>query len=313
MLSHSFSHSLFDAETFDYLRSSLVDKVNRWTERAGDVATSIPGLTLFRRIGPTEPAHCMVEPSVALVVQGTKQALLGEQVYAYDIRNFIITSLDLPVMMCISEASPDKPYLGLILKLDLRVLSEIMLQSGFAAPEGQVSGRGMFLGDTSIALLDAFHRLMGLLDEPEAANVLFPLIEREIYYRLITSDQCARLWHITSVDSQSYRIARAVDWLRANFAKPLRVEELAAQVRMSPSAFHQHFRSLTAMSPLQYQKWLRLNEARRLMLSEHQDVSTSAFTVGYESPSQFSREYSRLFGSPPKRDIEQIRRLTAVA
>ena len=156
-------------------------------------------------------------------------------------------------------------------------------------------------------LLAPFDRLLALLDEPAAIPVLAPLIEREIHYRLLLSDQAARLWQIASVGSQSHRIAKAIDWLKTNYARPLRVDELAAHVQMSLSSLHHHFRQLTAMSPLQYQKWLRLNEARRLMLNERHDAASAAFMVGYESPSQFSREYGRLFGAPPKRDIEGLR------
>lgn len=299
-----------DAEAIETLRHSMVRVLMEWTKDAADVTTPIPNLKFYRREGPTRPDYCVVEPSASLVIQGTKRALLGDDVYAYDINRFLITSLDLPSMMHIVEASPDKPYLGLMLKLDLRVLSEVMLQSGFAPAPRPPSERGMFLGETTPTLLEGFSRLVNLLDEPAAIPVLAPLIEREIYYRLLTSDQCARLWQIAAVGSQSHRIARAVEWLRANYAQPLRIETLASQVQMSSSTFHQHFRNLTSMSPLQYQKWLRLNEARRLMLSENRDVSTTAFLVGYESPSQFSREYSRFFGTPPSRDIEGLRQLT---
>jgi len=294
---------------FESLRQALVQAVRRWTHGAEDFQTPIANLGLFRRTGPTQPDYCMVGPSLFIVVQGTKRALFGQEAFTYDIHNFLITSLDLPAMMHIVEASEDEPYLGLMLRLDLRVVSEVMLQSGFSAPVGKVGEPGMFLGRTSPALLRALVRLVSLLDEPESIPLLAPLIEREIYYRLIASDQSARLWQVTSTDSKTHRIARAVDWLRQNYSKPLRVEELASSVKMSPSTFHQHFKQITAMSPLQYQKWLRLSEARRLMLSENQDVSTSAFTVGYESPSQFSREYGRMFGAPPRRDIEELRRI----
>lgn len=299
-----------ETEEVEALRASMATVLSTWTHGVSDRATPIPNLKFFRRENPTRPDYCMVEPGVSLVIQGTKQALLGDDVYAYNINRFLITSLDLPAMMHIVEASPERPYLGVMLKLDLRVLSEVILQSGFTPPPGSPSERGMFLGETTPVLLDAFSRLIGLLQEPAAIPVLAPLIEREIYYRLLTSDQCGRLWQIAAVGSQSHRIARAIEWLRQNFTRPLRIENLAGHVQMSPSTFHQHFRNLTSMSPLQYQKWLRLNEARRLMLSEDQDASAAAFSVGYESASQFSREYSRFFGAPPARDIEGLRQLT---
>jgi AraC-like DNA-binding protein len=291
------------------LGETLAQVVARRTGGVDRFATAIPNLTFFRREAPTPPTTCLVEPSVALVVQGVKWALLGDEVYAYDIRRFLITSLDLPAMMQVVEASPERPYLGLALRLDLRVMAELMMQSHLPPAGEQHSERGMVTGATTPSLLDAFKRLLDLLDESDAIPVLAPLIEREIYYRLLMSDQGMRLWQIASVGSQSHRIARAIDWLKSNYARPLRVEDLAAHVQMSASTFHHHFRLLTAMSPLQYQKWLRLNEARQLMLTRSLDVSTAAFQVGYESPSQFSREYSRLFGVSPRRDMEELRRL----
>nr|WP_155439496.1 AraC family transcriptional regulator [Pseudoduganella ginsengisoli] len=291
------------------MRQPLAAAVARWTRGAGQFVTPVPGLTFFRREEPSQAAACMVEPSVALIVQGAKQALLGDNVYNYDITRFLITSLDLPAMMRVVDASPEKPYLGVVMKLDLRVVAEVVMQSGMAPPSEQQADSGMMLGETTPAMLTAFTRLLELLDDPSSIPVLAPLIQREICYRLLMSDQGARLWQIASVGSQSHRIGRAIEWLKSHYASPLRIDALAAHVQMSASTFHHHFRLLTAMSPLQYQKWLRLNEARRMMLAEHLDASTAAFHVGYESPSQFSREYSRLFGAPPRRDIENLRRL----
>lgn len=298
------AHEVAEVEA---LRATMARTMSQLTRGKNEVTTPISNLRFFRREGPTQPDYCMLEPSVSLVVQGTKRALLTDETYTYNINRFLITSLDLPAMMHIVEASPEIPYLGLMLRLDLRVLSDVMLQSGITPPAVSPSERGMFLGETTPILLEGFNRLVSLLDEPAAIPVLAPLIEWEIYYRLLTSDQCARLWQIASVGSQSHRIARAIDWLRAHFNEPFRIETLAAQVQMSASTFHQHFRNLTSMSPLQYQKWLRLNEARKLMLSDDFDVSTAAFRVGYESPSQFSREYSRFFGLPPSQDIDGLR------
>jgi len=300
------------AEGIERLRQPLAETLERWTRGMNEVATPIPNLTFFRREEPSQPAYCMVQPSVSLVIQGTKRALLSEHAYSYNINRFLITSLDLPSMMHIIEASPDKPYLGLMLKLDLRVFSEVMLQSRITPPVRDEQTRGMFLGETTVPLLECFSRMVGLLDDPASIPMLAPLIEREIYYRLLTGDQCTRLWQIASIGSQSHRIARAVEWLRANFTHSLRIEDLAAEVQMSSSTFHQHFRNLTSMSPLQYQKWLRLNEARRLMLSDNLDVSSTAFRVGYESLSQFSREYSRFFGATPSSDIKELRRRSAI-
>lgn len=291
------------------LRAGLLDIISRWTAGKEDCPTSIPSLLLFRREAPTELCTCRVEPSVVLVVQGAKQLLVGERAYAYDPGHFLVNSLDIPASSQTLEASAEEPCLGLVFRLDLRVVSELIAQSGLQPP-GERAGEGSITpGTITPELLEPFTRLLGLLDEPESIAVLAPLVEREIHYRLLKSDQAARLWQIASVGSLGQRIARAIDWLRANYARPLRIEDLASHVQMSPSTLHHHFRQLTAMSPLQYQKWLRLNEARQLMLNGRLEAASAAFQVGYESASQFSREYSRLFGAPPKRDIEGLRRL----
>jgi AraC-like DNA-binding protein len=290
----------------DAMHEGLANVIGRWTVGKEDCLTPIPNLAFFRRELPTEPCACLVEPSVVLVVQGAKQLLIGDQAYAYDTERFLITSLDLPASSQVLEASPGNPCLGLVLRLDLRVMAELITQSGLP-PRDRTTEGSATLGTITPALLEPFSRLLTLLDEPGAIAVLAPLIEREIHYRLLMSDLAARLWQITSVGSQSHRIGRAIDWLKANYARPLRIDKLAAHVQMSTSSLHHHFRQLTAMSPLQYQKWLRLSEARRLMLNEGLDAASAAFQVGYESPSQFSREYSRLFGTPPKRDIQRLR------
>jgi AraC-like DNA-binding protein len=192
----------------------------------------------------------------------------------------------------------ERPCTGLVFKPDQREISQLMADSNLPQPRTQQSGRGIVLGEISLPLLNAFGRLLDLLDEPRVSRCA-PIIRRKIFYRLLVGDQGARLRQMASAGSRSQQIARAIDWLKGNFAKPLRIDGLAAQINMSTSTFHHHFRQMTAMSPLQYQKWLRLNEARRLMLAEQQDAAAAAFQVGYESPSQFSREYSRLFGAPP--------------
>jgi AraC-like DNA-binding protein len=301
-------------DAFEPLRAALAARVARWTEGAEQVATAVPGLTLYRHDTPTEPMNCMVGPAIALTVQGAKRALLGGQAYGYHSQRFLVTAMNLPVVLQAVEASPERPYLSLVLDLDARGIAELALQSKIppALPQASLAP-GLVLGDTNETLLEVFLRLVNLLDEPAAIPVLAPLVQREIYYRLLMSEQGARLWQMASMGSQNQRIARAIEWLKTHFAQPLRVEELAAQVQMSPSPFHRHFRALTAMSPLQFQKWLRLNEARRLMAAEQIDVSAAAFRVGYESPSQFSREYSRLFGAPPLRDVKSLRRLDAGA
>ncbi len=290
------------------LHADLAEVIGRWTVGKEDSTTPISNLLFFRREAPSVPCACTVEPSVLFVVQGAKQLLLGEQSFAYDTEHFLLNSLDLPASSQVLEASPDRPCLGLMLRLDLRVMADIIVQSGMPPPRERATDGSTAIGTVTPALLEPVHRLLALLHEPDAVAVLSPLIEREIHFRLLRSDLAGRLWRMASVGSQSHRIVRAVDWLRANYAQPLRIDELAAHVQMSPSTLHHHFRLLTAMSPLQYQKWLRLNEAKRLMLNEHLDAANAAFHVGYESPSQFSREYGRLFGVTPKRDINGLRR-----
>ena len=288
-------------------QEKLAQIIGAQVSTPGDYGTAITGLGFFRREHPAPPVICMVEPSIILVARGEKQLWVGGEGYPYDRSRFLITSLDLPANSEVLAASPEQPCVGLTLKLDLRMLAELIAQSDLPPTRDRSVAKGVGIGSVTPAMLASFERLLALLDEPESIPVLAPLILREIHYRLLQSDQASRLRQITSVDGQGYRIAKAIDWLKLNYTSALRVDELAARVQMSTPTFHHHFRQLTAMSPLQYQKWLRLNEARRLMLNEHQDVSSAAFKVGYESPSQFSREYSRLFGVAPKRDIAALR------
>jgi AraC-like DNA-binding protein len=236
---------------------------------------------------------------------------LGEAAYVYDADRFLLTSVDLPVVTQIIEASAGKPYLGLTMELDLRVIAQLMLNNDGPLSPSSKERLGVAVSDVSPPLLDAFNRLIDLLEHPEDIAALAPLVQQEICYRLLTGEQGPRLRQITSAGNHAYRIARAIDWLKDNFDKPLRIDELADRVGLSASAFHSHFRSTTAMSPLQFQKRIRLNEARRLMLAERLDAAKAAFEVGYESPSQFSREYSRLFGQPPMRDIKNLIEISA--
>jgi len=288
-------------------REKLANIIDQRTQGIEDCSTSIPNLSFFRREAPTSPAPCFVEPSVLLVAQGTKHMIIGGETYPYDADHFLITSLDIPVISRTVAASQDRPCLGLALKLDFRIMAELIGQSGLPPQKDGPGSKSIGIGSVTPSLMEGFKHLLELLDEPDSIAALAPLFQREIHYRLLTSDQAAHLWEIASAGSQSHRIAKAVDWLKMNFSQPFRVDDLAARVQMSSSAFRHHFRQLTAMSPLQYQKWLRLNEARRLMLNENRDAGEAAFQVGYESPSQFSREYSRLFGAPPKRDIDDLR------
>jgi len=223
-----------------------------------------------------------------------------------------MTSLHLPTVVQVLEANREKPYLGARLKIDLREVSQLMVDSDLPTPSSQSPNRSMATGEVTAQLLDAFTRLINLLAEERDIPIFAPAIQREIIYRLLVGDQGARLRQIASVGSRSQQIARALEWLKGNFNQSLRINELASKAGMSASTFHHHFRLMTALSPLQYQKQLRLQEARRLMLAEQLDASSAAFLVGYESPSQFSREYNRQFGAPPLHDITNLRQMVAV-
>jgi AraC-like DNA-binding protein len=289
-------------------QQSLVQALERWAVE-GEVhrPAVLPGLTMFRSAQCTQPTCAVYEPSLCLVVQGRKRVAMGNQTLVYGSRDFLVTSLNLPTLVQIEQASPDKPYLALALSLDLREINRLLLEGQLPQAPAGAGGHAMAVGRLRWPLLRAVQRLVELLDEPQSIPVVAPLVQREILYWLLASDLGPRLQQTLSVGTQGHQISRAVDWLRVHFAEPLRIDDLAAEVRMSASTFHRHFKALTAMSPLQYQKRLRLAEARRLMFADHLDASTAAFRVGYESVSQFSREYSREFGAPPMRDIAGLR------
>jgi len=299
----------FENNSMEGALAALGKSIARWTEKGDQPLTAIPGLSLSRRDAPTPPTSHMYEPIICLIAQGAKRVLLGNDTYVFDAHHFLITSLDLPTVVQIIQASPEQPYLSLRLKLDRREMAQLMVDSHLPPPRARQSSRGMAIGEVTLPLLSAFQRLIDLLAALQDIPILAPIIQREILYRLLVGDQGARLRQIASAGSQSHQIAQAIEWLKNHYTQPLHIDDLAAQAHMSPSTFHHHFRALTAMSPLQYQKWLRLNEARRLMLTERLEAATAAFQVGYESPSQFSREYSRLFGAPPLRDITYLRQL----
>jgi len=290
-------------------RASLARRVlARATDGLLHQPPEIQGLVLFRIDQPYLNTCSVYEPCVAVIVQGSKRIVLGDQTLTYGEDRYLITSMDLPVKSAVIEASPERPYLGVALRLDWREIAALMLDSPSApASAPGRDSRAMTTGAITAPLLEAFDRLLALLDQPEHIRALAPLIKREIHYRLLTGEAGARLRQIATVDTQSHQVARAIASLNARFTEPLRVETLARESGMSLSTFHHHFKTLTAMSPLQYQKQLRLTEARRLMLSDGMDASTAAFRVGYESPSQFSREYRRTFGAPPTKDMADFR------
>ena len=285
----------------------LAKHIEKWANGANQYDTEIPGLRFSRWATPTPPTSYTHNPSICLIAQGRKRVLLGEDSFVYDANHFLISSVDLPIIANIIEASEDKPYLGVIMELDLTEISQLIVDSELTFNQSKEAQKGIAVGELSEPLLDAFLRLIELLDEGQSIKILAPIIKREIFYRLLITEQGARLNQIVTAGSHSHQIAKAIDWLKNNFVKPLSVSELAAYSGMSKSAFYTHFRSMTSMTPLQFQKKLRLSEARRLMLTENLDAMATTFKVGYESPSQFSREYSRLFGAPPSKDIKSLR------
>ncbi|ELA9309094.1 AraC family transcriptional regulator [Vibrio parahaemolyticus] len=290
-----------------FATQKLAKLIDRWTGNANQYDTPISGLRFSRRTTPTPPTSYTHNPSICLIAQGRKRVLLGEESFIYDANHFLISSVDLPIIANIIEASEEQPYLGLIMELDLTEISQLIVDSELAFTQAKEAQKGIAVGELSESLLDAFVRLAELLDEGQNIKILAPIIKREIFYRLLMSEQGTRLHQIVTAGSHSHQIAKAIDWLKNNFVKPLSVGDLASYTGMSKSSFYTHFRSMTSMTPLQFQKKLRLSEARRLMLTENLDTMAATFKVGYESPSQFSREYSRLFGAPPSKDIKSLR------
>jgi AraC-like DNA-binding protein len=288
----------------------LATLVTRHTDGKGNGfhKTAIDPLEFQRESSVSTALHGVSEPVFALLVQGEKEALLGEETYRYSAAQYLVVSVDLPLSAFVVAATPDKPYLGFKLNLDPRQLCDIITaQTKLSTGKKENSVRGLFVSTADAPLLDCALRLTKLLDTPQDIPMLAPMIIYEIYYRLLTGEQGEAVRQIATAGSNMQRIAEVIKLIKADFAQPMRVEELAGQASMSPSSFHHHFKEVTSMSPLQYQKQLRLLEARRLMLAENSDASNAAYQVGYESPSQFSREYSRLFGAPPIRDIERLR------
>jgi AraC-like DNA-binding protein len=253
-----------------------------------------------------ELVHALHQPAVCIIAQGAKRVMLRDEVYTYDASRFLVFSTDLPISAQVTEAKSGEPYLCFRLDLDPVEISELVLQLGPPPARRVATHRGLFLSSVSNGMLDAAIRLMQLLDAPEDVAALAPLATRELVYRLLRSEQGERLAQVARADSHANRVMRAVCRLKSNFAEPLKLDELARECCMSTSSLHHHFRAVTSMSPLQYQKQLRLQEARRLLLSEGIEVSKAGYSVGYESPSQFSREYSRLFGVPPSKDVSRF-------
>ncbi len=297
-----------DARRIQADQEELADRIARATPREGTVEVQ-PGLHFRRCSRPTERLHSFSKPSFCVIAQGSKELVVGDDHFRYDPAHYMISTVELPMIGQIVEASPERPYLGFWLVLEPSVVTSVMVESG-AVQRGDGSGlKSVDVSALDGNLLDATLRLVRLVDAPAEYRVLAPLVIREIVYRLLTGAQAGRLRHLATFGGHAHRMVRAVEKFRMNFNKPLRIEEVARELGMSVSGFHAHFRAVTAMSPLQFQKQLRLQEARRLMLSEDLDAAEAGYRVGYDDASHFNREYKRHFGEPPMRDVGRMREL----
>jgi len=294
-----------DAQRIKTNREELIERIGRTLSEDG-AKEVFPGFFLARSSKPSESLNTVYRPAFCLVAQGRKRALLGEEGFKYDPGHYLLFTVDLPLIFQIEKATPDEPYLGLRLDLDPSLVAAVMLEADIQFKKGDASTKAMNVNAIDANLLDAVVRLARLTDEPGSSNILAPLIVKEIIYRLLAGGQGARLGHLIPL-GDTQRISRAIGHLREHFDEPLKIDDFARQLGMSVSGFHHHFKSVTAMSPLQFQKQIRLQEARRLMLGEDLDAASAGFRVGYEDPSYFSRDYKKLFGSPPQRDIVSLR------
>lgn len=288
--------------------AKLARLISAHTQYDGNFPLRIPGLHAIRYSRTSaELAHAVARPALCIVAQGAKCVMLGQEVYEYDASRMLVYSLDLPVAGQITRASHAEPFLCVRLDLDARLIAELVLKVYPQGPPPIEASRALYVSQANASVVNAVTRLLELITQPGDAELLGPLVIEEILIRLLRSPVGGRVAQIGLAESSMHRIAKAVAWLRANFSQPMKVEELAELANMSVSSFHQHFKAVTAMSPVQYQKTLRLQEARRLMLSATMDVSTACQEVGYLSASQFSRDYSRFFGSAPTKDIARLR------
>jgi AraC-like DNA-binding protein len=297
----------------DLRRAELASLMKRFAPEYGVHSTAIEALHLIRSDQPTEALHVVHKPGLCVIVQGRKEVTLADERYVYDPLNYLVVSVTLPLAGQVIEASPEQPYLCIRLDIDPAQICRLIADASPIGVPTERADRGLFLDSIDEPLLDAMLRLMRLLDSPDDIATRAPLAQQEIFYRLLRGSQGRRLHEIAIPDTQTHRISRAIEWLNSHYAEPLSIDSLAQMINLSPSALHHRFKAVTAMSPLQYQKQLRLQEARRLLLAENCDVSSIGYKMGYESPSQFSREYSRLFGAPPSKDIARLRAMAVQA
>ncbi|ACC98432.1 AraC-type DNA-binding domain-containing protein [Elusimicrobium minutum Pei191] len=291
------------------LNKQLQEKVLNLVPKPGSFATDIKGLRIFRRNQPEEARKCFYKPIIALMLQGSKQCVFNAEKIEYVANECLVTSIDIPSASRITDASPEKPCIGVTLGIDSFIIKQLIIETNLLKTDYPAQ-RAVGVTKANSEILDAFLRIVTLLEQPkEQQNILAPMIIREIYYRLLMTPVGEQLRMVNTVGTKSNQIATAIEWLKENFKEELNVEKLAAKVNMSPSSFYRNFRKVTDVSPLQYQKQLRLYEAQRLMVSDNLDAANAGYAVGYESPTQFNREYKRMFGNPPKTDIKILQTL----
>ena len=294
-----------EKERLNAERTELAERILASLPSSG-ILEIFPGITIYRSSSPTQPLHSVFTPAFCVIAQGSKQVVLGDEAFKYDTGHYLIATLDLPIVSCVLEASEEKPYLSFRIDLDPALVANVLMESGVEVDKGEASVKAMNVSSLDADLLNAVVRIMRLVEKPDEEAILLPLIKREIVFRLLKGNQGPRLAHIIA-GGENRRISKAIENLRTRFDQPLRVENIARELGMSVSGFHHHFKSVTAMSPLQFLKQLRLQEARRLMLGEDMDAASAGFRVGYDDPSHFSREYKKQFGAPPQRDIARLR------
>ncbi len=287
-------------------RDELTERISRAIRNDGKIEP-LKGLHLYRISSPSECIYSVSVPAFCAIAQCSKEVFLGSDRFKYDPMHYLLATVELPIVSQILEASQEQPFLALRLDLDATLVGSVMVEAGYPPPQKSSNVKAINVSPLDEALLDATVRLVRILDAPAQARVLMPLVAQEITYRLLTGEQGSRLRHIAVMGGYTHPIARAVERLRKDFNQTLRIENIAREFGMSASSFHHHFKSVTAMSPLQFQKQLRLQEARRLMLGENLDATSAAYQVGYDDASHFNREYKRLFGTPPMRDVERLR------
>jgi AraC-like DNA-binding protein len=295
-----------EASRVEANRVELVERIKRAIREDGS-ADPLPGLRLYRGSSPTERAHGVYVPSLCVIAQGSKTVYIGDDCFRYDPAHYLLATISLPAVGQIVEASRERPYLSLRLDLDAALVGSVMVEAGFVSSRPHVGAKAVDVSPLETGLMDAALRLVRLVDAPAEARVLQPLVTREIVYRLLMGAQGERLRHILSFGGATNRVASAIERLRRDYDKPLRVDSLARELGMSVSGFHAQFKAVTAMSPLQFQKQVRLQEARRLILGEDLDAVRAGHRVGYDDPSHFNREYKSLFGEPPMRDVQRLR------